>query len=101
MEDNVPPFGLSVNEWSFYQYVLASPKGTKFTDRPESMDVQDAYIAMNSLLKKVLSFFLKKPPNIREKNIYTNMPFHQNALEIIIVNNENVLKAIDLTDAEK
>lgn len=57
MEDNVPPFGLSVNEWSFYQYVLASPKGTKFTDRPESMDVQDAYIAMNSLLKKVLSFF--------------------------------------------
>lgn len=62
MEDNVPPFGLSVNEWSFYQYVLASPKGTKFTDRPESMDVQDAYIAMNSLLKKVLSFFffLKK-----------------------------------------
>lgn len=68
MEDNVPPFGLSVNEWSFYQYVLASPKGTKFTDRPESMDVQDAYIAMNSLLKKVLSFFLKKnPPNIRGK----------------------------------
>ncbi|KAG1175697.1 hypothetical protein G6F70_002523 [Rhizopus microsporus] len=71
-----PPFGLSVNEWAFYQYVFASPKGIKFTDRPESMDIQDAYTAMNSLLKK-------------------------NALEIITVNNENMLKAIDLRDAEK
>ncbi|KAI9243473.1 RNA polymerase Rpc34 [Sporodiniella umbellata] len=72
----VPPFGLSVNEWKFYQYVYKSEKGVKFTDRPESMDIQDAYTAMNSLLKK-------------------------NALEIFSLNNENMLKAIDLKDAEK
>ncbi|KAI9476588.1 MAG: RNA polymerase Rpc34 [Benjaminiella poitrasii] len=70
------PFGLSSNEWKFYQFVRSSPKGAKFTDRPEGMDVQDAYLAMNTLLKK-------------------------NALEVIVLNGENMLKAIDLRDAEK
>lgn len=56
----VPPFGLSANEWTFYQYVFSSTKGIKFTDRPESMDIQDAYTAMNSLLKKVSNIYKKK-----------------------------------------
>ncbi|KAI7901384.1 RNA polymerase Rpc34 [Cokeromyces recurvatus] len=70
------PFGLSSNEWKFYQYVRNSPKGVKFTDRPDGMDVQEAYLAMNALLKK-------------------------NTLEVIVLNGENMLKAIDLRDAEK
>jgi DNA-directed RNA polymerase III subunit RPC6 len=68
------PFGLTAAEWKFYQFVRSSPKvsfiflnlkkrldsintkkGVKFTDRPENMDVQESYLAMNSLLKKVRS----------------------------------------------
>ncbi|KAI8982479.1 RNA polymerase Rpc34 [Mycotypha africana] len=70
------PFGLSGNEWKFYQFVRNSPNGIKFTDRPEDMSVTDAHMAMNTLLKK-------------------------NALEVLQVNGENMMKAIDLRDAEK
>ncbi|KAF1797712.1 RNA polymerase Rpc34 [Mucor lusitanicus] len=70
------PFGLTTGEWKFYQFVRNSPKGVKFTDRPDDMDVQESYLAMNSLLKK-------------------------NTLEVISLNGENMLKAIDLRDAEK
>ncbi|KAG2231280.1 RNA polymerase Rpc34 [Thamnidium elegans] len=82
MTDSTPdangenPFGLSAAEWKFYQFVRSSPKGVKFTDRPEDMDVQESYLAMNALLKK-------------------------NTLEVIALNGENMLKAIDLRDAEK
>ncbi|KAI8978120.1 RNA polymerase Rpc34 [Pilobolus umbonatus] len=71
-----PPFGLTPIEWKFYKYVHSNSKGVKFTDRPADMDVQDSYLAMNALLKK-------------------------NALEVITLNGENMLKAIDLRDAEK
>ncbi|CEP18320.1 hypothetical protein [Parasitella parasitica] len=70
------PFGLTTGEWKFYQFVRNSAKGVKFTDRPDDMDVQESYLAMNSLLKK-------------------------NTLEVITLNGENMLKAIDLRDAEK
>ncbi|CAO0793580.1 unnamed protein product [Mucor circinelloides] len=70
------PFGLTTGEWKFYQFVRNSAKGVKFTDRPDDMDVQESYLAMNSLLKK-------------------------NTLEVISLNGENMLKAIDLRDAEK
>ncbi|ORX63196.1 RNA polymerase Rpc34 [Hesseltinella vesiculosa] len=70
------PLGLSQAEWKFYQFVQNHPTGSKFGDRPPDMELKEAYTAMNSLLKK-------------------------NALEVLQVNNENLVKAIDLKDAEK
>ncbi|KAG0168497.1 34-kDa subunit of RNA polymerase III (C) [Apophysomyces sp. BC1034] len=68
--------GLSEHEWKFYQFVLSSAQGVKLTDRPNDMEVQEAYTAMNTLLKK-------------------------NTLEVVVLNGENMLRAIDLKDAEK
>ncbi|KAI8068687.1 RNA polymerase Rpc34 [Gongronella butleri] len=70
------PLGLSPDEWKFYKFVRSKPAGAKFSDKPADMEVPEAFHAMNSLLKK-------------------------NALEVIQVNNENMVKAIDLQDAEK
>ncbi|KAI7883733.1 RNA polymerase Rpc34 [Lichtheimia hyalospora FSU 10163] len=71
------PFGLSEVEFAFYEFAKSSGKdGIKFSDRPPNMGVEEAYGAMNSLLKK-------------------------NALEVVQINNENMLRAIDLREAEK
>ncbi|KAG2216381.1 hypothetical protein INT45_001445 [Circinella minor] len=70
-------FGLADDEWQFYKYAHSKGKeGIKFSDRPPEMEVQAAYQAMNTLLKK-------------------------SALEIVSLNGENMLRAIDLRDAEK
>ncbi|ORZ24721.1 RNA polymerase Rpc34 [Absidia repens] len=74
--DGDMPLGLSKEEWTFYQFVKENPKGVKFSDRPKDMGVEEAYLAMNTLLKK-------------------------NTLEVIQLNGENMLRAIDLRDAEK
>ncbi|KAI9307756.1 RNA polymerase Rpc34 [Cunninghamella echinulata] len=68
------PMGLSKDEWTFYQYVKRHDQGVKFSDHPEEMVVEKAFLAMNSLLKK-------------------------NTLEVIQLNGENMLRAIDLQDA--
>ncbi|ORY94168.1 RNA polymerase Rpc34 [Syncephalastrum racemosum] len=70
------PYGLQPDEWTFYQFVQTSGKGVKLTDRPPSMSIENAYMAMNSLLKK-------------------------NALEMMQQNGENLLRAVDLKEAEK
>ncbi|KAF7721113.1 34-kDa subunit of RNA polymerase III (C) [Apophysomyces ossiformis] len=74
--DGEGPMGLSGDEWKFHQFVQKSPQGIKLTDRPEDMDVKVAYEAMNSLLRK-------------------------NAIEVVKLNGENMLRAIDLQEAEK
>ncbi|SAM01625.1 hypothetical protein [Absidia glauca] len=70
------PHGLSKEEWIFYQFVQSKPNGIKFSDRPDEMEVKEAFETMNMLLKK-------------------------NALEVINLNGENMVRAIDLRDAEK
>ncbi|KAI9314304.1 RNA polymerase Rpc34 [Dichotomocladium elegans] len=70
-------FGLSEDEWAFYQFAKSHGQdGIKFSDRPPNMGVEQAYSAMNSLLKK-------------------------NAIEIVQINNENILRTIDLREAQK
>ncbi|KAI9012644.1 RNA polymerase Rpc34 [Phycomyces nitens] len=71
-----PPLGLSVTEWTFYKFVKNSAKGVNLSEHPPGMDVTEAHLAMNTLLKK-------------------------SALEIMSLNGENLLRAIDLKDAEK
>ncbi|KAI8374691.1 RNA polymerase Rpc34 [Radiomyces spectabilis] len=76
MADETLPLGMSASEYKFYKFVQQSKQGVQFSDHPPDMTVEQAYLAMNALLKK-------------------------NALDVVQINNENIIRAIDLRDAEK
>ncbi|KAI7867787.1 RNA polymerase Rpc34 [Spinellus fusiger] len=75
-EGKEPPLGLSPTEWKYYEFVKSHEKGVGLSEHPADMDISEAHLSMNSLLKK-------------------------SALEIITLNGETLLRAIDLNIAEK